>query len=112
MSLHPRPDASPEQQERESQLLERVVASFAGTPDPRLRELMQALTRHLHGFLREVRLTEEEWRAAISFLTAVGHRTDDRRQELVLLSDVLGASMQTVTVDNPAYAGATEATVL
>ncbi|MGK5440479.1 dioxygenase [Micromonospora sp. URMC 105] len=102
---------SPEQQHRESQLVERVVASFDDTPDPRLRELMQALTRHLHAFVREVRLTEEEWQRAIEFLTAVGHLTDDRRQEFILLSDVLGASMQTVTVNNEAYGNATEATV-
>src|SRR4051812_9079405 len=112
MSLDPQPDASAEQQARESQLVDQVVASFAATSDPRLKELMEALTRHLHGFLREVRLTEEEWQAAVTFLTAVGHTTDDRRQELVLLSDVLGASMQTVTLNNAAYAGATEATVL
>jgi hydroxyquinol 1,2-dioxygenase len=61
--------------------------------------------------MREVRLTEEEWRRAIDFLTAVGHLTDDRRQEFILLSDVLGASMQTITINNQAYADATEATV-
>jgi hydroxyquinol 1,2-dioxygenase len=100
-----------EQQSRESQLIERVVASFDGAPDPRLRELMQALTRHLHAFVREVRLTEQEWQQAIEFLTATGHITDDRRQEFILLSDVLGASMQTITVNNEAYRDATEATV-
>jgi len=56
-------------------------------------------------------LTEEEWKRAIDFLTAVGHLTDDRRQEFILLSDVLGASMQTITINNEAYADATEATV-
>src|SRR5438445_7415816 len=102
---------SPEQTERESQLVERVVASFGATPDPRLKELMQALTGHLHAFVREVRLTEQEWQRVIGFLTAVGHITDDRRQEFILLSDVLGASMQTITVNNEAQANATEATV-
>jgi len=104
-------DASAEQHAREADLVERVVASFAGTPDPRTRELVEALTRHLHAFLRETRLTEEEWRRAIDFLTDVGHLTDDRRQEFILLSDVLGASMQTITINNRAYANATEATV-
>ena len=104
-------DQSAEQQAREADLVERVVASFAGTPDPRTRELVEALTRHLHAFLRETRLTEEEWQRAIEFLTAVGHITDDRRQEFILLSDVLGASMQTITINNEAYANATEATV-
>ncbi len=104
-------DISAEQQQREEALVERVIASFAGTPDPRTKELVEALTRHLHAFLRETRLTEDEWRRAIDFLTAVGHITDDRRQEFILLSDVLGASMQTITINNEAYADATEATV-
>lgn len=102
---------SAEQQAREGQLTERVIASFDDTPDPRLKELMRALTRHLHAFVREVRLTEPEWERAIAFLTATGHITDDRRQEFILLSDVFGASMQTVTVNNEAYRDATEATV-
>jgi hydroxyquinol 1,2-dioxygenase len=100
-----------EQAAREQELVDRVLESFAGTPDARLKELVQSLTRHLHAFLREVRLTEEEWQAAIAFLTDTGHITDDRRQEFVLLSDVLGASMQTIAINNPAYADATEATV-
>lgn len=102
---------SAEQAAREQELTDRVVASFEGTPDARLKELMQALTRHLHDFIREVRLTEAEWEKAIAFLTAAGHITDDRRQEFILLSDVLGASMQTIAVNNPAAGDATEATV-
>jgi hydroxyquinol 1,2-dioxygenase len=99
------------QRAREEELVELVTASFRHAEDPRLRQLMQALTRHLHAFLREVRLTEAEWERAIAFLTATGHRTDDRRQEFVLLSDVLGASMQTIAINNEAYRNATEATV-
>jgi len=101
-----------EQEIRESDLVDHVVAAFDETPDPRLKELMRALTRHLHAFVREVRLTEREWQQAIDFLTAVGHLTNDRRQEFILLSDVLGASMQTITVNNQAYGDATEATVV
>ena len=104
-------EISAEQQEREQALVERVVASYADAPDPRTKELLEALTRHLHAFLRETRLTEQEWKQAIDFLTAVGQITDDRRQEFILLSDVLGASMQTITINNEAYADATEATV-
>jgi hydroxyquinol 1,2-dioxygenase len=95
----------------EDALVARVVASFDGTPDPRLRQLMQALVRHLHAYICEVRLTENEWNTAIAFLTDCGHITDERRQEFVELSDVLGASMQTINVNNQAYANATEATV-
>ena len=78
----------------------------------RLKELLESLTRHLHSFIREVRLTEQEWARAIEFLTAAGHLTDDKRQEFILLSDVLGASMQTIGVNNQAYGDATEATVV
>ena len=107
---HP-PETSPEQAAREDELVQRVVDSFAGAEDERLRTVLSSLVRHLHGFLREVRLTEEEWKQGIDFLTAVGHITDERRQEFILLSDTLGASMQTIAINNEAYADATEATV-
>jgi hydroxyquinol 1,2-dioxygenase len=100
-----------EQRKREQELVDTVVASFDRCEDPRLREVMQALARHLHAFVREVRLQEDEWTSAIEFLTACGHITDDRRKEFILLSDVLGVSMQTVAVNNEAYSNATEATV-
>jgi hydroxyquinol 1,2-dioxygenase len=95
----------------EETLVARVLASFDGTPDPRLRKLMQAKVSHVHAFIREVRPTETEWSTAGAFLTDCGHITDEDRQEFVLLSDVLGASMQTIAVNNQAYANATEATV-
>jgi hydroxyquinol 1,2-dioxygenase len=101
-----------EQQLRERALTDRVLASFDHTPSPRLQELLHGLVEHLHAYIREVHLTEREWQAAIEFLTAVGHITDDKRQEFILLSDVLGASMQVVTVNNEAAGNATEATVL
>ncbi len=110
----PAPEKQPlsaEQQAREEELVRRVVESFDGATDARLRQLMQALTRHLHAFLREVRLTEPEWQQGIEFLTETGHITTDHRQEFILLSDVLGASMQTVAINNEVYADATEATV-
>lgn len=104
-------NATLEQAAREQELIDRVVASFADCDNPRLRQVMQSLTRHVHAFIRDVRLTEAEWNTAIEFLTAAGHITDDKRQEFILLSDVLGASMQTVAVNNEAYLNATEATV-
>ncbi|MER6564612.1 dioxygenase, partial [Streptomyces sp. NPDC001027] len=67
---------SPEQTAREEDLIARVQRSFDSCQDPRLRELMQGLVKHLHAFLREVRLTEEEWSKGIEFLTAVGRLTD------------------------------------
>lgn len=100
-----------EQDRRELDLIDRVQRSFDNCTDPRLKELMYALVEHLHAFLRETRLTEEEWTRAIEFLTAVGRITDDKRQEFILLSDVLGVSMQTIAINNAAYKNATEATV-
>ncbi|MBV9092526.1 MAG: intradiol ring-cleavage dioxygenase [Streptosporangiaceae bacterium] len=100
-----------EQRRREEALTQRVLDAFAGAESPRLRQLMTALVRHLHAFAREVRLTEAEWDAAIRFLTDTGHITTGKRQEFVLLSDVLGLSMQTITINNEARGDATEATV-
>jgi len=89
-----------------------VVASFASTPDPRLREILTALTTHLHVFVRDVEPTQREWEAAIDFLTRTGRKCDDKRQEFILLSDVLGVSMLVDAINNRKPAGATESTVL
>jgi len=88
-----------------------VIARFAETPDPRLKEIITSLVQHLHAFARDVKLTEAEWFQGIEFLTKVGHITDDRRQEFILLSDTLGLSMLTVAMNNEKPAGCTEATV-
>jgi protocatechuate 3,4-dioxygenase beta subunit len=89
-----------------------VEASFDGSPDARLREVMQALVRHIHAFATEVGLTEAEWRTAIATLTATGDITDDHRQEFILWSDALGVSMLVDALANLRPPGATESTVL
>ncbi|MGW2523746.1 dioxygenase family protein [Streptomyces sp. NPDC001617] len=96
----------------EQELTDKVVASFDTAKDERFREVMQALVRHAHAFVRETRLTGDEWGAAVEFLTAAGHISTDTRQEFVLLSDVLGISMLTVAVNEPGLAASTESTVL
>jgi hydroxyquinol 1,2-dioxygenase len=88
-----------------------VIASFAGTADPRLKQILISLVQHLHAFAREVELTEGEWFKGIEFLTRCGHITDDKRQEFILLSDVLGLSMLNVAMNNHKPEGCTEATV-
>lgn len=93
-------------------LTEQVVESFANAKDPRLREIMQSLIRHLHAFALDVNLTMSEWEAAISFLTATGHMCDDKRQEFILLSDTLGFSMLVDAINHRSMEGATETTVL
>jgi hydroxyquinol 1,2-dioxygenase len=99
------------QAEREQQVTDHVVASFAGATSDRFRTVMEALVHSLHSFAREVRLTEAEWQAAIAFLTRCGEITDERRQEFILLSDVLGLSMLTVGINAGDDPRATESTV-
>jgi hydroxyquinol 1,2-dioxygenase len=95
-----------------------VVESFAATPDPRLRELLTSLVKHLHAFVRDTEPTIAEWERAIDFLTATGQKCDHERQEFILLSDVLGISMLVETINHrktapsPRASDATESTVL
>jgi catechol 1,2-dioxygenase len=89
----------------ENDSVDAVLASFADTPDPRLREVMDGLVRHLHGFLREVRPSLAEWEQAIEFLTAIGQKSDEHRQEYILFSDVMGASMLVETMEERRQAG-------
>jgi hydroxyquinol 1,2-dioxygenase len=95
----------------EHNITEAVIARFDKCDDPRLKEVLASLVRHLHAFVRETRLTEAEWMRGIQFLTETGHKTDDKRQEFILLSDTLGVSMLTVAQNHAAPTGATEATV-
>jgi hydroxyquinol 1,2-dioxygenase len=92
-------------------LTDAVVASFAEARDERLKTVVTSLVRHLHAFASEVELTEAEWFAGIGFLTRTGHITDERRQEFILLSDVLGLSMLVVGINNRRPPEATESTV-
>jgi catechol 1,2-dioxygenase len=93
-----------------AELTDDVLKAFGGAPDTRLRELLTALITHLHAFAVETGLTQQEWMTGLQFLTAVGQKCDDQRQEFVLLSDVLGLSSLVDLIN--AEAGATESTVL
>jgi catechol 1,2-dioxygenase len=96
----------------EERSAEVVAASFAGTPDDRLRTVLTSLVEHLHSFVKDVELTEAEWATAIDFLTRTGQKSDANRQEFILLSDVLGVSMLVETINHRAGGGSTESTVL
>lgn len=80
--------------------------------DPRLKEVMAVIVRHLHAAVKEIEPTQEEWFRAITFLTETGHKCDDWRQEFILLSDVLGVSMLVDAINNRKPSGASESTVL
>lgn len=95
----------------DEQLTSAVLASFDGAGSPRFQQIMRSLVTHLHAFVSDVQLTEEEWFAGIDFLTRTGHITDDKRQEFVLASDVLGISMLVIGINNRRSPNATESTV-
>jgi hydroxyquinol 1,2-dioxygenase len=96
----------------EDTLTAEVLARLSKTENPRLREIAASAVKHLHAFAREVHLSEEEWFEGIKFLTEVGQTCDAKRQEFILLSDVLGLSMMVVALNHKGEPGATEPTVL
>lgn len=96
----------------EDNITELAQERWATAKDPRTAQLVTALVRHLHDFAREVRLTEDEWMAAIRWLTATGQISDDKREEFILASDVLGLSMLVVQMNHRFDPSATPATVL
>jgi hydroxyquinol 1,2-dioxygenase len=103
-------------------LAQAVIDRMADSKEPRFKQVMTALIKHAHAFVREVQLTPQEWMTGIQFLTATGKMCDEKRQEFILLSDTLGISMLVVAIeqaksaaalkDRPEIKGATEATVL
>src|SRR2546421_12367453 len=88
-----------------------VLKRWEDIPDPRLREVMQSAIKHLHAFVGEVQPSGAEWFKAIAFLTAIGHKCDDKRQEFILASDVMGVSMLVDDINNRRVKGATPSTV-
>ncbi|MEQ9813817.1 MAG: intradiol ring-cleavage dioxygenase [Azospirillaceae bacterium] len=96
----------------EANSVEAVLARMTDCPDPRLRQVMESVVRHLHAVVKEVEPTMEEWFQAIGFLTATGQICDDKRQEWILLSDTLGVSMLVDAINNRKHQGGTESTVI
>ncbi len=92
--------------------VEAVNARMGTGVDGRLSDVAASLVRHLHAFIKDVELTQAEWALAIGFLTRTGQICDDNRQEFILLSDVLGASMLVDAINNRRPSGATENTVM
>jgi hydroxyquinol 1,2-dioxygenase len=93
-------------------ITQEVLARYEKTPDPRLRQIMLSLIKHIHGFAKEVKLTSEEWHFAIQYLEESGKWCMPGRSEFMIFSDALGLSMLTVTQDYPKPAHATEATLV
>lgn len=89
-----------------------VVSKIASTTEPRLAAVMSVIIQHLHAAVKEIEPTQDEWFEAIKFLTETGHKSDDWRQEYILLSDILGVSMLVDSINNRKPSGASESTVL
>jgi hydroxyquinol 1,2-dioxygenase len=95
----------------EHTLTDEVISRFRNSKSPRAKQVSEALVRHLHAFIREIEPTQKEWEFAIDFLTRTGHMCDDKRQEFILLSDTLGASMLVDAINHRQPEGVTESTV-
>ncbi len=89
-----------------------VQQAFDDSADPRFRDVFQSLVRHLHDFAREVRLTGDEWFTAMDFVERVGKISTPTRQEVVLLSDILGLSMLLDKINQHTGSSATEPALL
>jgi hydroxyquinol 1,2-dioxygenase len=96
----------------ENRFVDAVLGRLEEATDPRFKQIMESLIKHLHAFVREVKLTEKEWFEGIRFLTETGQKCDDKRQEFILLSDTLGVSMLVDMINHRKPSGATESTVL
>jgi hydroxyquinol 1,2-dioxygenase len=95
----------------EKNLTEVVLQRWGDVPDQRLKAVMQSLIKHLHAFVRENEPTNAEWFAAVDFITRTGKTCDDKRQEVILLSDILGISMLVDAINNRLDSAATPTTV-
>src|SRR6201996_6743036 len=86
--------------ENQAMLTDAVVEAVSRTEDPRLREILLALVRHLHGFVREVRLTEREFQQAARIVAAMGQKTTASHNEVVLMAGSLGVSSLVCLLNN------------
>jgi catechol 1,2-dioxygenase len=86
--------------ENQASVTDAVVEAFGRTADPRLREILLALVRHLHGFIREVKLTEREFQEATRIIAALGQKTTASHNEVVLMAGSLGVSALVCLLNN------------
>src|SRR5438128_11101338 len=96
----------------EATIIDVVLQRVRAAKDDRVRQVSEALVRHLHAFVRAIEPTQAESEAGIDFLTRTRQMCDDKRQEFILLSDTLGVSMLVDAINHRTSAGETESTVL
>ena len=95
----------------ESNITEIVLDRWKAVPDPRLSKIMQSMIKYLHAFVRDIEPTEQEWMAAIEWLTRTGKLSNNKRQEFILASDVVGVSMLVDCINHRLSSKATPTTV-
>lgn len=93
-------------------LTETVIASMGQNVDPRTREILSSLIRHLHAFVREVNLTTGEWMTGVEMLNRAGKMTDEKRNEMILVCDVLGIESLVDSLNNRKQGNETESAIL
>jgi len=86
--------------EREQDVTAAALAVMAQTSDPRQRQILTSLVRHLHGFIRDVRLTDAEFREAAAVIAELGQRTNDTHNEVILMAGSLGVSSLVCLLNN------------
>jgi catechol 1,2-dioxygenase len=86
--------------ENEKDVTRAVLSELARSPNARFKEIMSAFVRHLHEFAREVKLTEEEFQAAVAYLVSLGKKTSETHNEVVLMSGSLGFSQLICLLNN------------
>lgn len=89
-----------------------VLAAMAATPNARLGQIVTALVEHLHAFVRETRPSDEEFEQGLAFLAAIGQATGPKKNEAVLLSDILGVSTLVSVLNHQQASAATDAALL
>ncbi len=86
--------------ERQQDVTVAATSVMEQTSDPRLREIMVSLVKHLHGFVRDVRLTEAEFREAAAIVGELGKLTTDTHNEIILMAGSLGVSSLVCLLNN------------
>jgi hydroxyquinol 1,2-dioxygenase len=95
----------------EATLTDVVTNNWNNIPDPRLRQVMMAVVKHVHAFVREIEPTQEEYKLAVEFLTRSGQMSSHKRQEVGLIGDVLGVSMLVDAINHRRPSRATPSTI-
>src|ERR1700686_625503 len=96
----------------EENLTDLALKQWEACHSARLRQIMQSLVTHLHGFVREVDLKQDEWLMAVDWLPKTGKLCTEKRQGFILLSDVLGISLLVDSINHRFPEGATPSTVI